>query len=52
MVMTEKKFSRGVAGRFKTWLWFGLAALSGLLLSAPVLVGRWRRRIYKRKENR
>ena len=53
MLATEKKLSGRVdksrwAG---SWPWIGLVALSGLALSAPVVVGRWRRRSYRRQED-
>lgn len=52
MLMTEKKLQRGVGDQFKSWPWLCVAALSGLMLSAPIVIGRWRRRAYKRQEDR
>ena len=52
--MTEKKLTQA-RGRFESWPrslpWIGVAALSGLMLSAPVVVSRWRRRTYQMQED-
>ena len=56
--MTEKKLTQG-SGRLeslprswpKSLPWIGVAALSGLMLSAPVVVSRWRRRTYQKQED-
>jgi hypothetical protein len=48
MLMTEKKLTRGLDLSLP---WLGIAALSGLILSASVVVNRWRRRTYKKQED-
>lgn len=50
MLMTEKKLSRGVGDQLKSWPWLCVAALSGLMLSAPVMMSHWRRGTYKKQE--
>ena len=50
MLMTEKKLSRGVGDQFKSWPWLCVAVLSGLMLSAPVMMSHWRRGTYKKQE--
>lgn len=52
MLMTEKKLRHGVGDQFKSWPWLCMAALSGLVLSAPVVIGRWRRRTDKSQDDR
>ena len=44
---TEKKLGRGGGGRFRSWPWLCVAAISGLILSAPVVIDHWRRRSVK-----
>lgn len=54
MLATQKKLKRAFRERqwALTWPWVGLAALSGVILSTPVILGRWRRRSDRRQEDR
>ena len=51
MLMTKKKLRRGVGNQLRSWPWLCVAALSGLVLSAPAVIGHWRRRTYKKQED-
>ena len=51
MLMTEKKFQHGVGDQFRSWPWLCVAALSGLMLSAPIVIGHWRLRTHKKQED-
>ena len=51
MLMTEKKFQRGVGDQFRSWPWLCVATLSGLMLSAPIVIGHWRLRTHKKQED-
>ena len=54
MSMKEKTLTgpRIPAGPSHRWRWVGMAALSGIVLVAPVLAGKWRRRTYRRQQDR